>query len=439
MRDLVAKYGSFQSNEPSKAESNGFSSHGRIVILTGATGSLGAHILSSICNISSVTRIICLVRASSPEEAESRVNASLTKRRLPRLLPRAPLKRPSVECVPAELGIPMLGLPSALLHMIRYSATLVIHAAWAVNFSMRLRSFEDEHIRGLRHLLDLLLSSRAEPAKFVFCSSVASVLGRRGMDIATSKAAVILEAISTKPQEASELGYSRSKWIAEAICSEAHEKTRLKGMIDVVRIGQLCGDTENGVWNSTEAWPTMLSSVAATGCLPDLRDETLGWLAVDLTARAIVQIALGGNDITGVNETSECPVYHVLNPDQSVKWADMLDWIRELRSEPFQVVNATKWIARLEGLDGEHGNHPAKRLLSLWKNAYCQNQDEKETVNELQKESDGEGKQLEPIQFSMRLTKEAAPIMREVGPLTKEHFERIWRWIESDMIQGNGG
>ena len=435
MRDLVTRYGSFQLTESSSTQSNGIKSHGCTVLLTGATGSLGAHILSSLRSTPSITKIICLVRASSPEEAKSRVNGSLSKRRLPQLPTSGFSEGPFVECLPMKLGESALGLSPSLTRTFQDPTTLIIHAAWAVNFSMRLQSFENEHVRGLRHILDLMLSAHGEPARLVFCSSVASMLGKPGAKDAAEEA-FIPEAISSLPETASELGYSRSKWVAEAICNEAHKKTKLHGKISVVRIGQLCGDTENGVWNASEAWPTMLSSVAVSGCLPDLRDETLGWLAVDLAAKAVIEIGLGRSDDTSVDETSKCAVYHVLNTDRSVRWADMLDWIRDLRPEAFQIIGVREWVARLEGLDGKDGEHPAKKLLGLWKNAYCR--DEGRDAVDGAEIADREGTTSKPLQFSMQRTKAAAPVMRDVRPVTKEHFAKLWRWVESDMIGGGG-
>lgn len=59
----------------------------------------------------------------------------------------------------------------------------------------------------------------------------------------------------------------------------------------MLRIGQLCGDRESGVWNATEAWPLMLASGRVAGCLPGLEGEALGWLAVDLAAEAVAEVA----------------------------------------------------------------------------------------------------------------------------------------------------
>lgn len=64
--------------------------------------------------------------------------------------------------------------------------------------------------------------------------------------------------------------------MGEAICEAAHRTTRLNGRMHVLRIGQLCGDTKGGIWNVTEAWPLMLSSVSVTGTLPNLEEVSFG-------------------------------------------------------------------------------------------------------------------------------------------------------------------
>ena len=74
------------------------------------------------------------------------------------------------------------------------------------------------------------------------------------------------ERLSPEPSSASPLGYSRSKWVAEHICLEAHNRTSLRGRIAVVRVGQLAGDSMSGVWNTKEAWPMMLSTAKLIKC-----------------------------------------------------------------------------------------------------------------------------------------------------------------------------
>ena len=426
MRDLVQEYGSFidESSSPRvsapSTRTERPTSSSEVVILTGATGALGAHILSLLRSSSAVSEIHCLTRAASPSAARERISKSLLARN------KAPLDPTSAQitCHPCKLSDSALGLPSSTYESLATRATLIVHAAWAVNFSMRLSSFVKDHIGGLRNLINLALASlHTTTPRFVFCSSTASVLGPQ----CTSP---IPECISHDPLSASPLGYSRSKWVAESICEQAHLHTRLKDHISVLRIGQLCGDTESGIWNITEAWPLMLSSVQVTGSLPQLSGERLNWLPVDIAAEAVLQISLPAAHKPAENPA--IPVYHLLNPSTQSTWSDLLVWLHKI-SPTFATVSPSTWVSHLDNQTGDAAKHPARKLLGLWKEAYCNDQQGKPT----QKQEQGGGKENEKkdITFTMTETKEAAPIMRDVKPITEEQFSKIWAWINQEMMQ----
>jgi hypothetical protein len=101
----------------------------KTVILTGATGSLGANILDLLQNKAqylAVDRIICLVRASSVKDARHRVNESLRKRR------KCKLTDPRIVCLPADLGQDGLGLNGdGLLRVLKSnrSSLVIIHVS----------------------------------------------------------------------------------------------------------------------------------------------------------------------------------------------------------------------------------------------------------------------------------------------------------------------
>ncbi|KAI9811967.1 MAG: hypothetical protein M1826_003001 [Phylliscum demangeonii] len=426
------------------------------IVLTGATGSLGAHILHLLRSEKSVSRIYCLVRAKDDFAAYDRVNRSLLQRG------KAPLDQSSnrVRPVLARLGDEHLGLPLELYQLIAHETTLIIHAAWAVNFSMRLQSFATDHIGGLHNLIQLALTpSRESPAQFFFCSSTATVLGPHSP-------CRIPESVSHDAAAASGLGYSRSKWVAENICERAHETTKLHGRIGILRIGQLCGDTKRGIWNMSEAWPLMLSSVQVTGALPRL-DEPLSWLPVDIAAQAILQIALPpdhpspllANDNHDNHDNSSydvtnatIPVYHLVNNDQSRTWSgDLLPWMTRLEgpSAPFQIVSATEWLSLLEHLPAPTGDqaalqHPARKLLALWKTAYaaidpedgpdCQPRPSRPT-----KTPQPQRRQTTAVVFDTHRTERRAPIIRHGGrPMTEEQFARFWAWLKREMLLDPG-
>ena len=446
MNTYVSQYSTFQDN-PNISEiiivagaDNKYRDKGGVVLLTGATGALGAHILDQLRSSPHISKIHCLVRAASLTAAKERVSKSLLARN------KTPLSDDStskVQCHPCRLSDPLLGLLSTstnpdsenadLYTALARQTTIIIHAAWAVNFSMRLSSFLKDHIAGLQHLINFALASTApQPPRFIFCSSTASVLGPK-------TASPIPENISHDPSSASSLGYSRSKWVAESICEQAHLKTSLRNRISVLRIGQLCGDTENGIWNASEAWPIMLSSVNVTGSLPDLKDP-LDWLPVDVAAEAVIEAAssINSNTIT-TKQPRAIPAFHILNSNTQTTWADLLRWLQKQKSCPhFAILPPANWVEDLErslaseGAETTVSQHPAKKLLGLWKDAYLNtNSNNTETTNLNRKEA-------EKTTFEMENTTKAISALRNIQPINEELVAKIWTWIQKEMMHVQG-
>lgn len=265
---------------------------------------------------------------------------------------------------------------------------------------------------GVTNLINLALnSSRLEPAKFAYCSSVASVQ-------AYSKAK-IPEEIIDDPTASTTLGYSRSKWVAEQICSKAGSKTPLQGRIAAFRVGQLSGDSRSGIWNTKEAWPMMLSSVKLTKTLPTLQKETLDWLPVDIAALALVQ---GIEAIDGSGDKLD--VLHVLNENRVPKWTNLLGWLK--RRVAFDIVGPREWVVRLEDAQqGDGADHPAFKLLDLWKRAYTGEQ----TLAGDNQDDDA----ADSCSFDMAKTKEMIPALRNVQPVDEQYILKVWQWIDANM------
>ena len=131
-------------------------------IITGATGSLGSHLLHLLTSSSpeAVTKVVCLVRGADDRVAEDRVRRALEHRKLSYASHR-------VQVLAARLGKPNLGLREDTYSDLARDADIVIHvspssslarslcliyvhvqAAWAVHFGSRLESFEKDHILG---------------------------------------------------------------------------------------------------------------------------------------------------------------------------------------------------------------------------------------------------------------------------------------------------
>jgi Male sterility protein len=359
------------------------------------------------------------VRAQNDDKARSRVFASLVQRGKE----AAEQNDDKIWCRMSSLGSPNLGLSAESYAMIESTVTHVIHSAWAVNFSLPLKAFEKDHIAGLQNLINLCISSAQKP-KMIFCSSTASVLA--------SDHNPIPETMSLNPNDADRLGYSQSKWVAEYLCYSASQLEVMKGQIFVLRLGQLTGDTESGIWNMSEAWPLMLSTVDVLGCLPDLGREMLNWLPVDVAAMAVIDIAFHEREVSILGkkhddesreqEQNDCPVFHlVANPTSKTPiWPDLLGCAQEARSQispnrgKFEIVTPQIWLYKLRNLD----HHPGQALLELWESAYGGSQEERTD-------------QARPLRlFATARAEKVSDNMKNLKLVDKELIGKIWRWLE---------
>ncbi|KAL3464342.1 hypothetical protein BJX64DRAFT_286473 [Aspergillus heterothallicus] len=350
MSQLVVKYSNFHARAATK----------EVILLTGTTGSLGAYVLSRLMQKESVKKIYCLVRASSPSNALDRVLSNLASRSLPMI------NVSKIVALPSQLGCEDLGLSQSMLSELRASLTKVIHSAWAVNFTLGVQSFEAQHIRGAHNLINLCLSSeRSLPAQFYFCSSISAAAG-------TPLPATIPEAPIAAFAHAQNMGYARSKLVAERIVQAAAEQT---GMVaKVLRVGQIVGDTVHGKWNTTEAIPLMLQTAHTLKALPAL-DETPSWLPVDLVADAILDLAdlnenLGASHVAvkGFSYDSQT-VYHVQNA-KTFRWTeDLLPALKKAGLD-FEILPKREWVQRLREGEQDPKKNPAVKLLDFFAEKY---------------------------------------------------------------------
>ncbi|KAK8156696.1 hypothetical protein BKA80DRAFT_312992 [Phyllosticta citrichinensis] len=353
MKQLIAKYSSFQSFSPGKEVPDG-----DVVLLTGATGTLGAHILSQLAQVPHVRAIYCLVRANSESAATDRVISSLGAKKL---LPLPKDKR--IVALPSDLSRPDLGLQPEIFSLLQTTITTVIHSAWAVNFNLGVSSFENHHIRGTWNLLRLCHSVPfARPARLSFVSSVSAAAG-------TPAPAVVPEALVANPEHAQNMGYARSKFVTEHVVRAAAAATGQQAR--VLRTGQIVFDTSNGLWNQTEAIPLMIRAATTIGALPSL-DETPSWMPVDKCAAAILQ--LSGVEIPfvdAINADNYDPdvVFHVQNP-KTFRWTeDLLPALRDAGLS-FETIAQREWVRLLRECKQDPEKNPTLKLVDFFADKY---------------------------------------------------------------------
>jgi thioester reductase-like protein len=173
--------------------------------------------------------VICLVRATDDNDVLARVTESLYKCGIT----SSNYRRSLLTCLPCDLSLSDLGLPRETYRNIAASTSVIIHAAWSVNFNLHLTSFIPQ-LQGLHNLIDLALASpNIVPPRFLFVSSTASVLSSPPPG-QNQTSYIIPENILLSPSSASSTGYAQSKWVAEQICLNAHTQTRLRNCIFIL-------------------------------------------------------------------------------------------------------------------------------------------------------------------------------------------------------------
>ncbi|TFK61169.1 acetyl-CoA synthetase-like protein [Pluteus cervinus] len=313
------------------------SSDGYVVALTGATGSLGSHLLDNLLERSNVKHVYCLHRGVQPGldrqlDAFSRWG-----------IPHSKLLDNSgrVTFLQVELSQPTLGLSLEQLTELSSCLTHIIHAAWNLNFNWRLDHFERTHLPGVRHLLNLARCSHALQ-RFVFLSSIGVVTGYNPSE-AVAEGPVADEAGTPLS------GYGRAKLVAEKMIAKSGVPAT------IIRAGQLSGSTRNGYWTPTEYMPTLLRTSRRLRCIPhDLLP--VRWLPVDTAAQSVL-------DLTVHEESSKLSYYHVENPVPT-SWQKVIDMLSSAMRQEFTRVPMAEWLSRME--ESGVADHSALGLAAFY-------------------------------------------------------------------------
>ncbi|KAJ5613372.1 hypothetical protein N7510_006566 [Penicillium lagena] len=351
MAELITKYSAFRKHLPRRP----ISSSGESVVLTGATGSIGAHTLFELLNDESVLTVFCLTRRSLPQEA---VLQALAEKNLD----ASPEQKQKIMALTCSLEQPNLGLDDHIISRMQNSVSRIIHTAWPVNFNLPLTQFEP-HVHGIYNLIQFSLSVRLpEPAVMIFCSSISTALG--------SSSAEVQEVPTQDLGTALDMGYGQSKLVGEKITSIARQSGAKTFSL---RIGQVSGHSKKGLWNDTEALPLMIRSTLTVRALPAL-DQTCSWLPVDTLASIIVELTnacAAPNCNYGTNGASSSrtiayvddSIYNVSNP-REFSWASLLSSLK-CAGFHFDTVPFEQWLEMLRDSEarGEAKVNPAVKLI----------------------------------------------------------------------------
>ncbi len=264
------------------------------ILLTGATGFVGAQLLYELAKCESA-KVICIVRATDVEQAKNRIREAM---RIQSLAIEDHWER--IEIVLGDLEKEQLGLSDRIFNELSGRITTILHNAAITSVVRDYQSQRAANVLAVRELLKLIAGKNIP---FHHISTIA---------VGTCE----LYEDFTDWHEGLRDGYQQSKWAAEQLMKTAMERGY---PVNVYRLGRVTGDQNSRYVNNNDlVWRIIRSSVRI-GHYPLLNIKE-PWMPVDIIAKSVVDSVVKRNAINKV---------YNLTPDHYVQLLQLFDWLQE--------------------------------------------------------------------------------------------------------------
>ncbi len=307
----------------------------RVVLLTGATGFLGASLLRAL--IDSGAHVACLVRSQGGDPAE-RVRANLRRFGVWHESDAA-----HITSVTGDIERPWLGLEPELYRQLACEVSAVYHAAADVNWVSSYDALRSANVTATTSLLRFACAGLRK--HFHFVSSLSVCFAHEGPR-EVSEDTDMLGQVDRLP-----LGYAQSKCVAESLVRQA----AMRGVAaQIFRPALLAGHSASGASNVDDLTAALLKGCIQMGAAPDL-DWVFDAVPVDAAADAIVRLSQ--------SPTASLETFHLQHPRprhwrECVLWANFFGY--PMRLEPYSM-----WVERLMR-DFATPDHALYRLRSFF-------------------------------------------------------------------------
>jgi amino acid adenylation domain-containing protein/thioester reductase-like protein len=273
------------------------------IFLTGATGFLGAYLLSDLLQQTRAT-IFCLVRSSTIDSGKRKLQEHLLAHHLwnvayeERIVP-----------VPGNLAQPLLGLSSQAFTLLAEQIGSIYHSGAWVNFTYPYQALKASNVLGTQEILRLASQAQA-PVHLV---STLGIFSPENYPQPT----ILKEDTLLEDRISLNDGYAQSKWVAEKITLLA----RSRGIVaNIYRPGIISAHSQTGVGNTTDLIWAALKGCIQIGSAPQI-ERTVNLAPVDYVSKAIVHLSLQ-KELFG-------QTFHLFNP-QTIQWNDLVHWTNSL-------------------------------------------------------------------------------------------------------------
>ncbi|MBO7493556.1 MAG: amino acid adenylation domain-containing protein [Bacteroidales bacterium] len=307
------------------------------VLLTGATGYLGIHVLQELIS-SDVQKIYCLVRDKNLDAAEHRLKTLLFYY----------FESTYDELFGKRLNIVLGDVTNDLTDLVKAKIDTVFNCAAVVKHFSEGTEIEDVNIGGAQRCVDFCLKSGA---RLVHISTYSTA----GINVNDTMSP---DYVFTEQRlyDGQYLGnqYVHSKFIAERVVLQAIAENGLSAK--VIRVGNLAARAKDGEFQinfSTNAYMGRIKVYNMLGCCPySIYESKVEFSPIDEVARAIILLS---------TTPKECCVFHTYN-NHALFLGDVLSGLNNIGTD-IRFVEDEEYNTAMESA----GNDPqkAKTLSSL--------------------------------------------------------------------------
>jgi len=316
------------------ALSPGSAPPGEAMLLTGASGFLGAYLLAGQLERWPELQVRCLVRAQDAPTGMERIQANLGRYGL---WQEAWASR--LVAVPGDLAQPRFGLSDGAFADLARGLGGILHNGAQLSQMASYSQLDAANVGGTHTVLELAVHGQAlGPVPIQLISSVAV------FEAAAYRNQPVLESDDVAEWRGIHVGYSQTKWVGERLVLAAGAA----GLpVTVYRPPLIGGHSCTGAWHQDDLLHRLLRGCLALGMAPDVPWE-LDLVPVDYVADAVTALAWTPQAV-GMN-------YHLQHP-QPMLLADLLNQLIA-HGAPLELVSMERWLEAI-------GADPANPLYGI--------------------------------------------------------------------------
>jgi len=310
------------------------------IFLTGASGFLGAYLLSELLKQTQAD-VYCLVRAADEQHAKQRLQSQMEFFQIwqdafsSRIIP-----------VVGNLSKKLLGLGASQFQDLASQIDIIYHNGAWVSSVYSYSTLKAANVLGTQEILRLASEIKRKPVHFI--STIGVFYSQ-----AYSQVKIISEADPLEYSQDIYNGYAASKWVGEKLVMSAGDR----GLpISIYRCPRIAGHSQTGICNPDDFLSKLIPGCIQLGMMPKLGLWAENLVPVDYVSRAVIHISQ--------QQESFGKAFHLVNPHATLLH-DLFNLIQGL-GYPLEEVSYQQWRSHLTRKNQVSSNQILLSLMALF-------------------------------------------------------------------------